>query len=123
MEFNAELHVCDSRGFRRNSRLSERSIDVDQNELKQLVHHLPMERRTNIQAAQYVEVAIKAAKVYGTMPAARSLAIRGIPMETALRALTKPERRSSLLSNRRMRPRFHNVQDSDHPPGSAPNAS
>jgi hypothetical protein len=73
-----------------------------------------MDRRINIEAAQYVEVAIKAAKVYGTMPAARSLAIRGVPMTIALRVLTKPERRSSLPSDRRKHPRLYSALESDH---------
>lgn len=86
-----------------------------------MLHHLAMDRRTNPQAAQYVEIAIKAAKVYGTMPAARSLATRGVPMKTALRALTTPERRSGVLSDRRKRPRLYSVQDSCNLPGSLEN--
>jgi hypothetical protein len=54
-----------------------------------------MNRRTDRRTALLIDAAIHAAAVHGAVGAARELAERGVPLEVAMRVLTRPSERRS----------------------------
>lgn len=52
-----------------------------------------MNKRIDVQTALYIEAAMNISLSHGTAPAARSLAEQGIPIDIALRVLTRPAQR------------------------------
>jgi hypothetical protein len=71
----------------------DRLFDLNQELVLLLVHIEGMNRRIDRRMALLIDAAIHAAAVHGPVGAARELASQGIPLEVAIRVLTRPAER------------------------------
>lgn len=74
-------------------RCQSASFDPDQTTVIPLAYVVVMNRRTDRRTALLIDAAIHAAATHGSVGAARELAAQGVPLEVAMRVLTRPDER------------------------------